>query len=145
MSLPSIRHTKKDKSEPKPEKWASKRLPPIDQPHRPTSPKPPPIFGKRRHYEDVPKKSPRNRELFITLDPIRGMLPSQVLANKNHHSPKKSSSPIVPFYPQGSVADVLKSVRELRLGGKRTKKLRKNHKKTRKVKSHKNRRHSAKK
>jgi hypothetical protein len=152
MSLPSIRHTKKDESEPKQEKWASKRLPPIDQPHRPTSPKQTPLFGKRKHCEDVPKKSPINSEPvpFINLDPIRGRLPSQVLANNKHHSQKKSSSPIVPFYTQGSVANVLKSVRELkfeelRLGGKRTKKARKNHKKTRKAKSHKNRRHSAKK
>ena len=80
------------------------------------------------------------------LDSIQRLL-SRYLKN---HSQKKSSSPIVPFYPQGSVADVLKSVRELkfeelRLGGKRTKKARKNHKKTRKAKSHKNRRHSAKK
>lgn len=152
MSLPSIRHTKKDASETKQETWASPRLPTIDQPHRPTSPKPTPIFGKRKHYEDVPKKSPKNSEpeLFINLDAIRGRLPSQVLANNKHHSQKKSSDATDPFGVKGSVADVLKSVRELkieeiRLGGKRTKKLRKNHKKTRKAKSHKNRRYSAKK
>jgi hypothetical protein len=68
------------------------------------------------------------------------------LISKHPSTKSKKSTTIDPFEEvQGSVASLLKSVRSLKLGGKRTKKARKNHKKTRKATSHKNRRHSAKK
>ena len=140
MSLPSIRHTKKDASETEEKKWAYQRLPTIDQQqHRHKSPKPTGISSKRRRNENDSNKSHNNSEDLFTMEitPIAGISPYKAI---NKHSQKKSSNTVDIFDAKGSVAGLLKSVRELTIGGKRTKKARKNHKKTRK-----NRRHSVKK
>ena len=130
------------------ERWAAKsvKLPSIT-PHPPKSPKSNSLSRKRQRNEnDSSKKSPTpSIAVLEELYPKTEMLPSQVMLKDKSHSQKKSSNATDPFEEvQGSVASLLKSVRNLKLGGKRTKKVRKNHK-TRKSKSHKNRRHSAKK
>ena len=117
--------------------WA---LPSINPPK---SPKSTSLFKKMRHNE--PENSSTPSVFLEDLYSNTGKLPTQATTNYKHHSQKKSSDTIDPFDAKGSVASLLRSVRDMKLGGKRTKKLRKNHKKTRKAKSHKNRRHSAKK
>jgi hypothetical protein len=90
--------------------------------------------------------NPSHKEDFTNVD-IEDLEENYSLPRIPKHSSTKSkkSTTIDPFEEvQGSVASLLKSVRN-KLGGKRTKKARKNHKRTRKATSHKNRRHSAKK
>jgi hypothetical protein len=128
------------------EKWASKsvKLPSI-APHPPKSPKSNSL-SRKRPYNDSSEELPIPTIAFLEdYYPKTGKLPSQAMSKDKHHSQKKSSDATDPFEVQGSVASLLKSVRSLKLGGKRTKKARKNHKKTRKATSRKNRRHSAKK
>ena len=105
------------------------------------------LSSKRRYKVDEKEESPTPTSVFLEdLYSNTGRLPTQAMKPKDKsHSQNKSSDATDPFEVKGSVASLLKSVREMKLGGKRTKKLRKTHKKTRKAKSHKNRRHSAKK
>jgi len=136
----SMAQKRRDKRDASKDKWALP-LPSISS-RREESPKrdnPPP--SKKSCRNNMPSAS---NELSITdFVPTQGIMPSNAISRNK--SLKKSSDATDPFEVKGSVASLLKSVRAMKVGGKRTKKVRKTHKKTPKAKSRKNRRHSAKK